>query len=161
MQQAAKDGGVNQLVAERDYVQSYVLLGIAATTELRDSLAFKGGTALKKVHFGSYRFSGFSEDLDFSGIDAPQGPRLEQAVRGAVAAAEEAARRLAPLTLAIERYQEREPHPGGQEAFIVRVQFPWQRQPMVPIKIEITHDEPVMLDAPSVPIQHGYGESGQ
>ena len=156
VQQAAKDGGVNQIVVERDYAQSYVLLGIAATTALKDTLVFKGGTALKKVHFGSYRFS---EDLDFSAIDGPQGKALEQAVRGAAAVAEEAARRLAPLTFTVERYEERAPHPGGQEAFIVRVQFPWQQQPMIPIKIEITHDEPVLLDAPLIPIRHGYDES--
>jgi len=156
VQQAARDGGVNQLVVERDYAQSYVLLGLAATPPLKDSLVFKGGTALKKAHFGSYRFS---EDLDFSAIEGPEGKDLEQAVRGAAAAAEEAARRWAPLTFTVERYEERDPHPGGQEAFIVRVQFPWQRQPMVPIKLEITHDEPVLLDARAVPIQHGYDES--
>jgi len=61
--------------------------------------------------------------------------------------------------MTVERYEERDPHPGGQEAFIVRVQFPWQRQPMVPVKIEITHDEPVLLSAPPMPIAHGYGET--
>ena len=126
MQQAAKRGGVNQIVVERDYAQSYVLLGIASTPALRDSLVFKGGTALKKVHFGSYRFS---EDLDFSAAAGPQGRALEQLVRSAAATAEEAARRTAPLTFSVERYEERDPHPGGQEAFIVRVQFPWQGQP--------------------------------
>ncbi|MGH7858283.1 MAG: nucleotidyl transferase AbiEii/AbiGii toxin family protein [Candidatus Binatia bacterium] len=155
MQQTAKKGGVNQIVVERDYAQSYVLLGIAATPALRDSLVFKGGTALKKVHFGSYRFS---EDLDFSATSGPQGRALEDAVRSATAAAETAARRLAPLTFAVERNEEHDPHPGGQEAFIVRVQFPWQRQPMVPIKLEITHDEPVLLDAPAVDVRHGYDE---
>src|SRR5262245_933032 len=96
MQQAAKTGGVNQIVVERDYAQSYVLLGIAATPALRDSLVFKGGTALKKVYFGHYRFS---EDLDFSATSGPQGRVLEQLVRSAAAAAEEVARRTAPLNL--------------------------------------------------------------
>ncbi|MGH7269925.1 MAG: nucleotidyl transferase AbiEii/AbiGii toxin family protein, partial [Polyangiaceae bacterium] len=139
IQQAAKDGRVNQLVVERDYAQSYVLLGIVSQAELRETLVFKGGTALKKVHFKSYRFS---EDLDFSAVDGPTGPALEQAIRAAVDAAQVAARVLAPITMTVERYEEREPHPGGQEAFIVRIQFPWQRQPMVPVKLEITHDEP-------------------
>jgi uncharacterized protein len=118
-------------------------------------LVFKGGTALKKVHFGRYRFS---EDLDFSAIGGPRGRGALLAVRAAAAAAEEAARRLAPLIFAVERYEQRDPHPGGQEAFIVRVQFPWQRQPVVPIKIEITHDEPILLDAPGAAIHHGYEE---
>ena len=155
LQQAAKASGVSQLVVERDYAQSYVLLGLASHPGLRETLFFKGGTALKKVHFGSYRFS---EDLDFSAVAGPMGLELERAVRAAVEAAQMAARRLSPLTLGVERYEERDPHPGGQEAFIVRVQFPWQRQPMVPVKIEVTHDEPVLLPAPPTTVRHGYDE---
>ncbi|HZN95815.1 MAG TPA: nucleotidyl transferase AbiEii/AbiGii toxin family protein [Myxococcales bacterium] len=155
IQQAAQDGHVSQLVVERDYAQSYVLLGIARQAELRRVLVFKGGTALKKVHFKSYRFS---EDLDFSAIDGPEGSALERAVREAVEEAQTAARTLAPVAMTVERYEERDPHPGGQEAFIVRTRFPWQRQPMVPVKIEIAHDEPVLLPAPAMPIVHGYEE---
>lgn len=156
IQQAAKDGRVSQLVIERDYAQSYVLLGLAGQAELRETMVFKGGTALKKVYFGTYRFS---EDLDFSAVDGPRGPALEQAIRVAVDAAQAAARALAPIAMTVERYEERNPHPGGQEAFIVRVQFPWQRQPMVPVKIEVTHDEPVLLAALPKPIVHGYEET--
>lgn len=50
IQKAARDTGVNQIVLERDYAQSYVLLGIASRPELRESLVFKGGTALRKDH---------------------------------------------------------------------------------------------------------------
>ncbi len=156
IQQVARDGHVNQLVVERDYAQSYVLLGIGNQAELRETLVFKGGTALKKVHFKSYRFS---EDLDFSAVGAPRGPALEQAVRTAVHAAQAAARRFAPITMAVERHDERDPHPGGQEAFIVRIQYPWHRQPAVPVKIEVTHDEPVLLSAPAMPVVHGYDET--
>lgn len=81
IQNAAKRSGVNQLVVERDYAQSYVLLGIANQPLLRDTLVFKGGTALKKIYFDSYRFS---EDLDFSSVGAPAGAALEQAVFAAV-----------------------------------------------------------------------------
>ena len=42
-----------------------VLAGISEVPELRETLAFKGGTALKKCYFSDYRFS---EDLDFSGF---------------------------------------------------------------------------------------------
>lgn len=47
---------------EKDYVLSWVLIGIAKT-ELYNILSFKGGTALKKFYFPDYRFS---EDLDFT-----------------------------------------------------------------------------------------------
>ena len=81
IQQAAKEDGVGQLVVERDYAQAYVLHGIASQAELRETLAFKGGTALRKVHFGGdYRFS---EDLDFSTLNGPT-EALDLAVRTAV-----------------------------------------------------------------------------
>ena len=57
--------------------------GIAAVPGFAAVLAFKGGTALKKCAFGEYRFS---EDLDFSGMNAPTGESLEQALRAAIAA---------------------------------------------------------------------------
>ncbi len=42
-----------------------MLLAIA-NSPLRDRLAFKGGTALKKIYAPDYRFS---EDLDFTLLD--------------------------------------------------------------------------------------------
>ena len=49
-------------VVEKDYVITWLLLGIAGSA-LAGLLAFKGGTALKKIYFADYRFS---EDLDFT-----------------------------------------------------------------------------------------------
>lgn len=42
---------------EKDYALSWALWGISQTKPLYESLVFKGGTALKKAYFGSYRFS--------------------------------------------------------------------------------------------------------
>ncbi|MCK6479410.1 MAG: nucleotidyl transferase AbiEii/AbiGii toxin family protein [Planctomycetaceae bacterium] len=155
IQEAVRDTGLNQVVLERDYAQSYVLLGIASRPELRESLVFKGGTALRKVHLPGYRFS---EDLDFSAEGAPKGEALARAVRRAVEAGQAAAREIAPVSMVVERHRERGPHPGGQEAFVVRLQFPWQREPVVPVKVEVTHDEPVLLPAPPGRVLHGFGE---
>lgn len=155
LQEAAKKKGVIQRIVEVDYAQSYVLHGISSVPELRDALVFKGGTALKKVHFESYRFS---EDLDFSAENSPKEGVLDRVIRAAVRSAEMAARAFAPVAFQVERYMERDPHPGGQEAFTVRVQYPWQRQPLVPVKIEITQDEPVLLSAHRLPVRHGYEE---
>ena len=60
----AEEGGrrIPEAVLERDYSLSWFLVGLSATS-LREKLAFKGGTALKKYYFGDYRFS---EDLDFT-----------------------------------------------------------------------------------------------
>ncbi len=60
-------------VIEQDYVLSWILYGISAIDDLRETLAFKGGTALKKIYFGNYRFS---QDLDFTALEgAPEGER--------------------------------------------------------------------------------------
>lgn len=57
---------VNDRQIEKDYVLSWVLFAISKNNILRNSLAFKGGTVLKKAYFEDYRFS---EDLDFTLID--------------------------------------------------------------------------------------------
>ena len=60
----AKAGGkrIQESVIERDYCLAWFLTGLAGHG-LRDYLAFKGGTALRRCWFEDYRFS---EDLDFS-----------------------------------------------------------------------------------------------
>jgi len=54
---------VGAIEIEKDYVITWVLYGISKNETLRNILAFKGGTVLKKVYFEDYRFS---EDLDFT-----------------------------------------------------------------------------------------------
>jgi uncharacterized protein len=60
----ARKGGrrIPEGVLERDYCLSWFLVGLSGTI-LRDVLAFKGGTAIKKCFIPDYRFS---EDLDFT-----------------------------------------------------------------------------------------------
>jgi predicted nucleotidyltransferase component of viral defense system len=145
-----------QDVIEKDYVLSYILAGIANTPALAHSLIFKGGTALKKCIFGDYRFS---EDLDFTAVNAPRGEELERELRNALRWAEKALGEHGPFKIEIERYEEREPHPGGQEAFTIRVQFPWQREPLCRVKVEISFDEPVLTAVHTRKMTHGYDEA--
>ena len=85
LQEARQRLGIPWEVLERDYVLSWILAGIAQVPLLRDTLAFKGGSALKKCYFGDYRFS---EDLDFSGLDGvPRGAAMERLVQETRAAA--------------------------------------------------------------------------
>src|SRR5476651_1083053 len=51
---------------EKDYVLTWVLIGVSQHAVLQKSLVFKGGTVLKKCYFEDYRFS---EDLDFTLIE--------------------------------------------------------------------------------------------
>ena len=67
LQQARQRLGAPWEVLERDYLLSWVLAGIDRVPALGCKLVFKGGTALRKCYSGDYRFS---EDLDFSGLDA-------------------------------------------------------------------------------------------
>lgn len=62
-----QNGGrrIPEAVLERDYCLAWFLFGLAHST-LRESLVFKGGTALRRCHFADYRFS---EDLDFTLTD--------------------------------------------------------------------------------------------
>ena len=53
---------IPESVLERDYCLAWFLIGLSQS-RLGQLLIFKGGTALKRCHFGDYRFS---EDLDFT-----------------------------------------------------------------------------------------------
>lgn len=73
IQEASRQQGIPQYIIEKDYALSYFLAGISLKPEINNTLVFKGGTALKKLFFGDYRFS---EDLDFSAVDSPTGENL-------------------------------------------------------------------------------------
>ena len=61
----AADAGVDLDIAEREIVLTYVLR-ILSDEGLLSHLAFKGGTAIRKLYLGST--GRFSLDLDFSAV---------------------------------------------------------------------------------------------
>jgi len=70
----ARELGVRQGYAEKNYVNSWLLWGIF-TSDYGSNLLFKGGTALSKLYFPqSWRFS---EDLDFGVKGQYQGSKSE------------------------------------------------------------------------------------
>lgn len=156
LQEARKALGIPWEVIERDYLLSWVLAGISKVEPLRDRLVFKGGTALKKCWFGDYRFS---EDLDFSGVgSAPRGQAMEDAMKESCRVAAQLLDEFAPVEITCVRYTEKDPHPGGQEAFSIRARFPWHREPHTRVMVEVSVDERVIRPAPLRTIIHGYGE---
>ena len=156
LQEARGRLGLPWEVLERDYLLSWVLVGITRVDSLRETLIFKGGTALKKCYFGDYRFS---EDLDFSGSPGvPIGETMERAVQEACHAASKLLEEYAQVEIACQRYTEKDPHPGGQESFTIRARFPWQRRPQTRVMIETTVDEKVLKPALKRRILHEYGE---
>jgi predicted nucleotidyltransferase component of viral defense system len=155
LEAARRHSGLPWEILERDYLLSWLLAGISQVKSLR-TLVFKGGTALKKCYFGDYRFS---EDLDFSALPAtPKGMAMEEAIREATRTAAKLVNEYAPLVLSCERYTETEPHPGGQEAFTIRAQFPWHRQPQARVIIETAVDEKVLRPPCRKALLHEYGE---
>jgi predicted nucleotidyltransferase component of viral defense system len=156
LQEARKRLGIPWEILERDYVLSWLLAGISQVEALHDTLIFKGGTALKKCFFGDYRFS---EDLDFSAMgDVPIGEGMEEAIREACDRAVRLLDEYAPVEIVCERYTEREPHPGGQEAFTIRVRLPWQRAPQTRVMVETALDEKILKPVQKRSIIHDYGE---
>jgi len=156
LQEAKRQLGAPWEVLERDYLLSWILAGIGQVDSLSRTLAFKGGTSLKKCYFGEYRFS---EDLDFSTLEgAPTGDAMERAIRGSCQAATGLLDEYAPVEIVCERYTERDPHPGGQEAYMIHARFPWHRQLHTRVKIEITLDEEILKPALPRRVIHEYGE---
>ncbi len=101
---------------EKDYVLTWVLYAIAATP-LRDLLAFKGGTAIKKTYIPDYRFS---EDLDFTLLDTRwTNSKLLEAVEALFPWLV----REANITLAIQRVEE---HANGNPTLYLNYFGPLQ-----------------------------------
>ena len=61
--QISEAEGVSWAVVEKDYFLTLLLEGVAQTPLLKQTLVFKGGTALRKIYLKNYRYS---EDLDFT-----------------------------------------------------------------------------------------------
>ena len=156
LQEARTRLGLPWEVLERDYLLSWVLAGITQVEALRETLVFKGGTALKKCYFGDYRFS---EDLDFTAVGSvPTDAAMESAMQEVCARAVKLLDPYVPIEIVCERHVERMPHPGGQEAFDIRARFPWHRQPQAHVMVEIAVDEPLLKPPLRRSVLHDYGE---
>jgi hypothetical protein len=146
---------VQQYIVEKDYALSYLLAAIVSTDGLGENLVLKGGTALKKLYFADYRFS---EDLDYS--TRVMGPikQIDSLMETIVHSMGEMLNERGPFQVALEPLLLKQPHPGDQNAYLVRVQFPEQRQPLCRLKVEITVDEPILTPVEIRPVLHGFAE---
>lgn len=149
--------GIARHIIEKDYVLSWVLAGISQIKELQKHLIFKGGTCLKKCYFGDYRFS---EDLDFSAVGHyPSGQKLETLMQDATTKANELLSSYVDnAELICNKYEEKKPHPEGQEAFVIKARLPYQREHIVRVLVEVTVNEEVFSPIQQQRIIHTYGE---
>lgn len=156
LQEARNHLGVPWEILERDYILSWILAAINQVDVLKDKLVFKGGTALEKCYFGDYRFS---EDIDFSAnTGTGRGDELEKAMQQACRYTADMLEDYAPVDVVSERYVESQPHPEGQEAFIIRARFPWQRNLQTRVMVEVTMQEKIIKPIQYRNVIHNYEE---
>ena len=140
---------IPEAVLERDYCLAWFLVALSRTP-LRDRLAFKGGTAIKRCYFGDYRFS---EDLDFTLAAEAEFETIRRALDVVFAEARRA-------TGAVFRFarEDRRPHENSH-TFYLGYEGPLPapaggRQ----VKVDITIGERLVFALEDRPVLRGYKE---
>ncbi len=143
-------------VVERDYVLSWVLVGLYRRPVLAEGLVFKGGTALRKCYFPDYRFSA---GLDFTLRTSPPAQELRAEIEvGCRTITEETGIRLVPVDFRTLR------DVLGEEAYQGRVEYtgPLGRlggdQPR--IRLDLTIYEKLVLPPEHRSVHHPYSDAG-
>lgn len=146
----AERGGrrIPETVLERDYCLSWFLVGLSRSP-LRDRLAFKGGTALKKCYFRDYRFS---EDLDFTLIEDTPWEQIERHL----ALAFEETRRASGVEIRLD-HLDRHSHENSH-TFYLAYEGPLPRASGKTVKTDITIRERIVLPLEERPVLRGYDE---
>jgi len=146
----AEQGGrrIPENVLERDYCLSWFLVGLSRSP-LRDRLAFKGGTALKKCYFADYRFS---EDLDFTLIEKMSWEEIERHL-GTVF---EKTRRASGIEIRLD-HLDRHSH-ENTHAFYLTYEGPIPQARTKAVKTDITIRERIVLPLEDRPVLRGYEE---
>jgi predicted nucleotidyltransferase component of viral defense system len=146
----AEGGGrrIPETVLERDYCLSWLLVGLSRSP-LRDRLAIKGGTALKKCYFADYRFS---EDLDFTLVEETPWEEVERRL----AVAFEETRRASGVEIRLD-HLDRHSHENSH-TFYLAYEGPLPRTGGKTIKTDITLRERIVLPLEDRPVLRGYEE---
>ncbi len=155
LQNQSKLHNIRWETIEQDYILSWVLEGISAIEVLQRNLVFKGGTALKKIYFGDYRFS---QDLDFSVINPDElRDSLSLLITNACKYATDKLQSLGEnINIIAEPYLEKLPHPEGQQAFTIKAKMPWHRDFHTTVYAEFSFHEILLLSPNLRKIIHPY-----
>ncbi len=128
---------------------TWVLFALAASP-LRERLAFKGGTAIKKVYIPDYRFS---EDLDFTLLDASL---ASDALQAAMEALYPWLKKEVNLTLATRRV---EVHAGGNPTLYLNYVGPLQGDLASRfLKVDFSLDEDLVFPLRQEPLHTNYSD---
>lgn len=146
----AEQGGrrIPETILERDYCLSWFLVGLSRSP-LRDRLAFKGGTALKKCYFADYRFS---QDLDFTLIEETSWEEIERHL----AVACEETQRASGVEIRLD-HLDRHSHENSH-TFYLAYEGPLPRARGKTVKTDITIRERIVLSLEERPVLRGYDE---
>ena len=146
----AERGGrrIPEAVLERDYCLSWFLVGLSRSP-LRDRLAFKGGTALKKCFFADYRFS---EDLDFTLTQETSWEEIERHLGVAF----EETRRASGVGIRLDHLD----HHSHENSYTFYLAYdgPLPRTREKTVKTDITIHERIVLPLEDRPVLRGYEE---
>lgn len=140
---------IPETVLERDYCLAWFLVALSRAP-LRERLIFKGGTALKRCYFGSYRFS---EDLDFT----LSGESDFETIRKELEAVFAEARRAAGMVIRFAR-EDRRRHENSHTFYLAyEGPFPGPAGGRE-VKVDVTIRERVIFPVEDRPILRGYKE---
>jgi predicted nucleotidyltransferase component of viral defense system len=139
---------IPETVLERDYCLAWFLIGLSCS-QLRNILAFKGGTALKRCYFGGYRFF---EDLDFTLVKATSLETILAEMKNISADVEQASG-------VIIRYS-REDRISHQNSYTLYLAYegPLPGTAVKEVKVVITIEERLVLPLKERPVLKGYVE---
>jgi uncharacterized protein len=136
---------IPEAVLQRDYCLAWFLATLA-THPLREHLAFKGGTALRRCHFANYRFS---EDLDFTLLQAMEFPAIQTSLEEIFASLRAASR--------IEfRFDHVDDVHENSHTFYLAYQGPLPAPNTV--KVDITISEKIVLPLENGTVLQSYAE---
>jgi predicted nucleotidyltransferase component of viral defense system len=146
----ARKGGrrIPEAVLEQDYCLSWFLVGLSGTI-LRDTLAFKGGTAIKKCFIPDYRFS---EDLDFTLRNDVSFEHIQEQFDQAFTYVQQAS----GIRLTISRI-DRHPHENSH-SFFMAYEGPLPGGTRKEVKVDITIRERLVFPIEERPVLKTYEE---
>jgi predicted nucleotidyltransferase component of viral defense system len=147
--------GVAPAVVDHDYALGCLLHYLSLQPEVQQGWVFKGGTSLQKCYFPEYRFS---EDLDFTALQAFNAPTIQSLVNEAKHAMQES---IGIKTDAQETVVETIADDYGKESFEAKLYYegPWKYGGTPrSLRIHISRDERLVFSPKIMPIIHNYSD---
>jgi predicted nucleotidyltransferase component of viral defense system len=119
--------------------------------DLRERLAFKGGTAIKRCYFGDYRFS---EDLDFSLAEETSLDSILKQLAGVF----DSVRAASGIVLKFSRKDRKQHH--NSHTFYLTYEGPLPTGVAKEVKVDVTIRERFVCPFEQRPVLRGYEEYG-